>query len=111
MANKGFSSFTTNFSRGTVGNDNSPTIWTYFSTDTVTASSPSNITSDGYFNAVSNKLKVGDLIFCTGQVSPSFGGLIQVRANSRSVVPTFVAGVVKTSLAVKINLAKSSSGT
>ena len=111
MANTGFSSFNTNFARGTVGNDNAPTIWTYYSTDTVTSSAVLGITTDGYFNAVANKLKVGDLIFCTGQVSPSFGGLIQVRANSRSVVPTFVAGVVKTSLAVKINLAKSSSGT
>ena len=111
MANKGFSTFNTNFSRASVGNDNSPTIWTYFSTDTITLSAAGGITSPGYFNAVANKLKVGDLIFCTGQVSPSFGGIVQVRSNTRSVTPTFVAGVVNVSVATKINAVKSSSGT
>ena len=33
-----------------------------------------------------------------------------VRSNTRSVVPTFVAGVVKTSLATMINTGKSSFG-
>ena len=111
MANKGFSSFNTNFSRGTVGNDNSPTLWTYNSTDTLTVSPNNNITSTGYFNAVANTLKVGDIIFCTGQVSPNKSGMVIVRSNTRSVVPTFVAGVVNVSLATLITATKSSSGT
>ena len=111
MANKGFSSFNTNFARGTVGNDNAPTIWTYFSTDQLTVSPNNNITSTGYFNAVANKLKVGDFIFCSGAVSPSKPGLVVVRSNTRSVVPTFVAGVVNVSLATLFSIAKSSSGT
>jgi hypothetical protein len=111
MANKGFSTFNTNFSRGTVGNDNSPTIWTYNSTDTLQGSGNNNITSTGYFNAVANKLKVGDFILASGAVSPNKAGLVIVRSNTRSVVPTFVAGVVNVSLATLFATAKSSSGT
>ena len=111
MANKGFSSFNTNFARGSVGNDNAPTIWTYNSTDTLQGSKNNNITSTGYFNAVANKLKVGDFIFASGAVSPNQAGLVIVRSNTRSVVPTFVAGVVNVSLATLFTFAKSSSGT
>jgi hypothetical protein len=111
MANKGFSSFNANFSRASVGNDNSPTIWTYNSTDTLQQSGNNNVTSTGYFNAVANKLKVGDFIFASGAASPNKAGLVIVRSNTRSVTPTFVAGVVNVSLATLFSIAKSSSGT
>ena len=111
MANKGFSSFNTNFSRGTVGNDNSPTIWTYFSTDTYKGSPNNNITSTGYFNAVANKLKVGDFIFTSGAASPTASAIVVVRSNTRSVVPTFVAGVVNVSIGTAVTSTKASSGT
>ena len=111
MANKGFSTFNTNFSRGTVGNDNSPTIWTYYSTDTLTGSKNNNVTSTGYFNAVANKLKVGDFIFVsTGASGVNGSGIVVVRSNTRSVVPTFVSGVVNVSLATLVTTGKSSSG-
>lgn len=111
MANKGFSSFNTAFARASVGNDAAPTIWTYNSTDTLTVSPKYNITSTGYFNAIANKLKVGDFIFCSGAVSPSAAGVVIVRSNTRSVTPTFVAGVVNVSLATLFTIGKSSSGT
>lgn len=111
MANKGFSSFNTAFARASVGNDLAPTIWTYNSTDTLQGSKNNNITSTGYFNAIASKLKVGDFIFASGAVSPNQAGLVIVRSNTRSVVPTFVAGVVNVSLATLFTIAKSSSGT
>jgi hypothetical protein len=111
MANKGYSAFSANFSRASVGNDNSPTIWTYNSTDTLVGSPNNNITSTGYFNAVANKLKVGDIIFCTGGGTGVSNGMVVVRSNTRSVVPTFVAGVVNVSIATLIARTKASSGT
>ena len=111
MANKGFSSFNTAFSRGSVGNDNSPTIWTYLSTDTLTGSKNNNVTSTGYFNAVANKLKLGDFIFVsTGASGVNGSGIVVVRSNTRSVVPTFISGVVNVSLATLVTTGKSSSG-
>jgi hypothetical protein len=92
MANKGFSSFNTNFARGTVGNDLAPTLWTYSSTDSVYGTG--GIRAAGYFNAAANRLKVGDLVYSVAQASPFLASLLVVRSNTRSLVPTFVAGVV-----------------
>jgi hypothetical protein len=111
MANKGFSSFNQNFARATVGNDNAPTIWTYSTTDTLVGSPNNNVTSTGYFNAVANKLKVNDIIFVGGGGTGVSPGMVIVRSNTRSVVPTFVAGVVNVSLATLITRTKASSGT
>jgi hypothetical protein len=109
MANKGFSSFNTNLARGTVGNDNAPTIWTYSTTDTVTGTG--GVRAGGYFNAAANRLKVGDLIYVCGQASPFQAVLLVVRSNTRSVVPTFVAGVVNVGAGTILTTTISSFGT
>lgn len=85
-----FSSFQQNLARASVGNDNAPTIWTYSTAD---ALHPSGVSAGGYFNAASNRLKIGDLMYVWSSTTPS-AGLSVVLANSRSLVPTFVAGVV-----------------
>ena len=109
MANVGYSSFNTNLARGTVGNDLAPTVWTYSTTDSLTGSA--GVKSGGYFNAIANKLKVGDLIYAVNQASPFQATLLVVRSNTRSVVPTFVAGVVNVSAGTLITSTVSSYGT
>ena len=85
-----FTSFLQNLSRASVGNDNSPTIWTYTTTDPL---HPAGVSAGGYFNAAANRLKIGDLMYVWSSTTPT-AGLSVVWANSRSLVPTFVAGVV-----------------
>jgi hypothetical protein len=109
MANVGFSSFNTNLARGTVGNDLAPTVWTYSTTDTVVGSA--GVNSGGYFNAAANRLKVGDLIYVVNQASPFQASLLVVRSNTRSVIPTFVAGVVNTGARTALTSTISSYGT
>lgn len=85
-----FSSFNANLARGTVGNDNAPTLWTYMSTDSLPT-----IATSGYFNAAANRLKVGDVVLASSNAGSPFScGLAFVKTNTRSLVPTFVAGVV-----------------
>jgi hypothetical protein len=104
-----FSSFNTNLARGTVGNDLAPTVWTYSTTDAVTGAA--GVKSGGYFNAAANRLKVGDLIYVANQASPFQATLLVVRSNTRSVVPTFVAGVVNVGAGTLITSTISSYGT
>ena len=86
-----FSSFTANLSRSSVGNDSSPTIWTYTTTD---ALHPSGVSAGGYFNAVANRLKIGDLMYVWSSTGPT-AGLSVVLANSRNLLANPpVAGVV-----------------
>src|ERR1700722_4079712 len=86
-----FSSFTANLSRASVGNDNSPTIWTYITTD---ALHPNGVSAGGYFNAVANKLKIGDLMYVYSSTTPT-AGLSIVLENSRTILASPpVAGVV-----------------
>jgi hypothetical protein len=94
-----FSSFNANLSRATGGNDLSPTMWTYQTTDSL-----STVCTSGYFNAAANRLKVGDLVFITSAASPWLAGLAIVKSNTRSTVPTFVAGVVDLFNATVINV-------
>ena len=54
-----FSSYNTQFTRVGPPNDNCPTIWTYIATEATL----STVAASGYFNAVANKLKPGDLIW------------------------------------------------
>jgi hypothetical protein len=85
-----FTSFTQNLARASVGNDLAPTIWTYSTTDPL---HPTGVSAGGYFNAAANRLKIGDLMYVWSSTTPSVG-LSVVLANSRSLIPTFVAGVV-----------------
>jgi hypothetical protein len=109
MANVGCSSFNTNLARGTVGNDLAPTIWTYSTTDSVTGAA--GVKSGGYFNAAANRLKVGDLIYVTNQATPFQATLLTVRSNTRSIIPTFVAGVVNVGAGTLLTSTISSYGT
>ena len=109
MANVGFSSFNTNLARASVGNDLAPTIWTYSTTDTGVGAA--GFKSGGYFNAAANRLKVGDLIYVSAQASPFQATLLTVRSNTRSVIPTFVAGVVNVGAGTVITSTISSYGT
>lgn len=104
-----FSSFNTNLARGTVGNDLAPTVWTYSTTDAMTGAG--GVKSGGYFNAAANRLKVGDLIYAVDQASPFQATLLVVRSNTRSVIPTFVAGVVNVGAGTLITTTLSSYGT
>ena len=104
-----FSSFNTNLARGTVGNDLAPTVWTYSTTDAMTGAG--GVKSGGYFNAAANRLKVGDLIYAVDQASPFQATLLVVRSNTRSVIPTFVAGVVNVGAGTVITSTISSYGT
>jgi len=86
-----FSSFNTQFTRVGPVNDNCPTIWTYIATE----STLSAVAASGYFNAVANKLKPGDLIYFTTAASPWLAGLAVVKSNTRNITATPpVAGVV-----------------
>ena len=100
-----FSSFTANLSRASVGNDNSPTIWTYVTTD---QAHPAGVSAGGYFNAVANKLKIGDLVYCYSSTTPTFS-LMVVLANSRNILASPpVAGVVHLSVPTVISAVSSS---
>jgi hypothetical protein len=86
-----FSSYNTQFTRLGPVNDNCPTIWVYKATET----SLDTVAASGYFNAVANKLKVGDLVYFTTAASPWLAGLAVVKSNTRNItaVPP-VSGVV-----------------
>lgn len=88
-----YSSFNTALNRLGPVNDNSPTIWVYKTTDSLLT-----VTTSGYFNAVANKLKSGDLMYICAGASPWLNGqagLAVVKSNTRNLlaVPP-VAGVV-----------------
>lgn len=72
-------------------NPNAPTFWTYASgSDALTDCDATN-----YFNAVADRLEVGDLIY----VAPSSGacGFLKVASNTRDITASPpVAGVVDT---------------
>lgn len=86
-----FSSFNTQLTRLGPPNDNCPTIWVYKATE----STLDTVAASGYFNAIANKLKVGDLIYFTTAASPWLAGLAVVKSNTRNLtaVPP-VSGVV-----------------
>ena len=88
-----FSTFNTNLARGTVGNDLAPTVWTYSTTDAVTGAAGVRVGRIFQCGCKAG-LKVGDLIYAANQASPFQATLLVVRSNTRSVIPTFVAGVV-----------------
>ena len=94
-----YSSFNTQLNRVGPVNDNSPTIWTYITTDSL-----STVCTSGYFNAVANKLKVGDLVYITSAASPWDAGLAVVKSNTRNItaVPP-VSGVVDLFNATTVN--------
>ena len=95
-----YSSFNTALARATNGNDLSPTIWTYTTTDTL-----ATVCTSGYFNSVANKLKVGDLVYITSAASPWIGGLAIVKSNTRNIAANPpVAGVVDLFNATVINV-------
>lgn len=95
-----FSSYNTQMTRVGPENDNCPTIWVYKAAET----SLSTITASGYFNAVANKLKPGDLVYITTGASPWLAGLAIVKSNTRNLtaVPP-VSGVVDLFNATVIN--------
>lgn len=94
-----YSSFNSQFTRLGPPNDNCPTIWTYVSTDSL-----STITTSGYFNAVANKLKPGDLVYITSAASPWDAGLAVVKTNTRNLTATpSVSGVVDLFNATVVN--------
>ena len=83
-----FSSFTNQFVRlaGAPGN-NAPTLWGYKTTDALTATDAA-----GYFNAVADRVKVGDWILVS---SSSTWGIQIVNQNTRDLTATPpVSGVV-----------------
>jgi hypothetical protein len=66
---------------------NAPTIWTYATSDALTA-----VDASGYFNAAADRLQVGDWIFVS---SSSTWGIHIVNANSRDMTASPpVEGVV-----------------
>lgn len=82
-----FATFIGAFTRVGPQNDNAPTIWAYKTTDALTATDAA-----GYFNAVADRVKVGDWIFVS---SSSTYGIQIVNANSRDLTATPpVSGVV-----------------
>lgn len=86
-----FSSYNTQFTRVGPPNDNCPTIWVYKSAETAF----STVAASGYFNAVANKLKAGDLIYFTTAASPWLAGLAVVKSNTRNLAASPpVSGVV-----------------
>ncbi len=94
-----YSSFNSQFTRLGPPNDNCPTIWSYVTTDSL-----STVCTSGYFNAIANKLKAGDLVYITSASSPWTGGLAIVKSNTRSLtsIPP-VSGVVDLFNATTIN--------
>lgn len=95
-----YASFNTQFTRLGSLNDSSATIWTYVTTDTL-----ATVCTSGYFNAIANKLKVGDLIYITSAASPWLAGLAIVKSNTRNLAASPpVAGVVNLFNATVINV-------
>ena len=86
-----YSSFNSQFTRVGPVNDNCPTLWTYVTTDSL-----ASVTSVvGYFNALSGKLKVGDLIYVTSASSPWLNAFVVVKSNTRNIAASpAVSGVV-----------------
>lgn len=81
------SSFISQFTRLGPQNDSAPTVWVYKTTDALTATDAA-----GYFNAVADRVKVGDWILVS---SSSTWGIQIVNANSRDLTATPpVSGVV-----------------
>lgn len=61
---------------------NSPAIYTYSTPDTI-----ADVNTSGYFNALANILRVGDLIYCvTSTGGTAVATLVYVRANASGVV-------------------------
>lgn len=86
-----FSTYNTQFTRVGPPNDSCPTIWTYIAQE----STLNTVAASGYFNAVANKLKPGDLIYFTTAASPWLAGLAVVKSNTRNLTASPpVAGVV-----------------
>ena len=76
-------------------NNNSPTIWTYATTDALTA-----VDASGYFNDVSDILAAGDFVFVA---SSSTYGIHVVTGNTRDLTSDpIVAGVVDVTNAVAL---------
>lgn len=87
-----FASFSNALTRVGPQNDLAPTLWTYTTTDALTT-----VDGSGYFNAVANRLKVGDLIYCYSSTGPTFG-LAVVASNTRNLSASPpVQGVVNVS--------------
>ncbi len=96
-----YASFNTQMNRIGPVNDNSPTFWSYETTDSL-----ATVCTSGYFNAIASKLKVGDWVFVNSASSPWAGGIAIVKSNTRSSSPStspFVAGVVNLFNATTIN--------
>ncbi len=86
-----FSSYNQNFVRLGPVNDNAPTLWMY----TAQEATLDAVAASGYFNAVANKLKVGDLVYFTTAGSPWLAGLAVVKSNTRNILAQPpVSGVV-----------------
>jgi len=71
---------------GPVGNvskrGNSPIMWGYKTTDTI-----ADVNTEGYFNAVTDLVSVGDLIYCvTSTSSTAVGTLVYVLTNTTAGV-------------------------
>lgn len=95
-----FATYNAQFTRLAPVNDNCPTIWVYKTAET----SLSTVAASGYFNAIANKLKAGDLIYVTTAASPWLAGLIVVKSNTRNLTASPpVAGVVDCFNATAIN--------
>lgn len=94
-----FSSFNTRFARVGPQNDNAPTIWTYFTTD-----SAATVDTAGYFSAVADRVKVGDFILASCN---AVGVLFLVNQNTRDLTaspPVFgVVDVTNNLLAANVD--------
>jgi hypothetical protein len=72
-------------------NNNSPTIWTYATADTL-----ATVDGSGYFNGASDLLQVGDMIYAYTSTGPA-AGIAYVQANTRDLLAAPpVSGVVDT---------------
>lgn len=84
------SSFIQNFCRIGPQNNNAPTLWSFKGTDAVTA-----VDAEGYFNAVANRVKVGDIIFYYKTDATVAAGMFVVLSNTRDLAASPpVSGVV-----------------
>lgn len=85
-----FSSFIQNFCRIGPQNDNAPTMWAFKGTDATTA-----VDASGYFNAVADRVKVGDLIYYYKTDATIAAGFYVVLSNTRDLAASPpVSGVV-----------------
>jgi hypothetical protein len=84
-----FSSFIQNFARLTY-NSRGPNLWSFSGTDATTA-----VDASGYFNAVADRVKVGDMIFYYKTDATIAAGIYVVNSNTRDLTATPpVSGVV-----------------